>query len=90
MTLNETINQIYDLTVDGIINGEKFTRKQFSEILKHFFKELSFDQLIFEITLPDGNWLVKLYKWDNKEYDYFLPDTREQEKKLYRELGIEQ
>ncbi len=89
MTLNETINQIYDLTTDGIINGKKFTRKRFSEILKHFFKDLSFDKLIFEITLPDGNWLVKLYKWDNKEYDYFLPDTREQEKKLYRELGIE-
>ena len=89
MTLNETINQIYDLTTDGIINGEKFTKKRFSEILKHFFNDLSFDKLIFEITLPDGNWLVKLYKWDNKEYDYFLPDTREQEKKLYRELGIE-
>ena len=86
MTFTDTINQIYDLTIAGFINGEKFTKTEFKEALKHWL--LAKNSYIIEISLPDGRWLCKISKFANGEYDYFLPETREQEKRLYAELGI--
>lgn len=86
MTLTEVTNQIYDLTIAGYINGEKFTRKQFKEAVKHWF--LTGKKFIIEVSLPDGRWLCKIIKLSNDEWDYFLPETRKQEERLYSELGI--
>lgn len=88
MTFIETTNQIYDLTIEGYINGEKFTRSQFKEAVKHWF--LTGNRYIIEVCLPDGRWLCKISKFANGEWDYFLPETREQEDHLYAELGIKQ
>ena len=43
--------------------------------------------LIGEVTLADGNWLFALGRYAD-EYDYWIPDTREQEQRLYDALGI--
>lgn len=88
MTLTQTINEIYDLTIAGYINGEKFTKTEFKRNMKHFFNDLGFQKYIIEVSLPDGRWLCKITKFSNGEFDYFLPETREQEKHLYAELGI--
>ena len=40
------------------------------------------------IGLPDGDWLLKIYKYSDKEdgYDYFIPENREEELTLWGEL----
>lgn len=88
MTLTEVTNQIYDLTIAGYINGEKFTKKLFNRNMHHFFNDCGFTKWIIEVSLPDGRWLCKISKLANGEYDYFLPETRKQEERLYAELGI--
>lgn len=80
MTRNDMTNQIYDLS-NGIINGEKLTKTLFTKMVKDHFD--LFNELTLKLTLPDGDWFCKIHKWDNKEYDYFIPDTREQEKKYF-------
>lgn len=42
MTLTEVTNQIYDLTIAGYINGEKFTKKEFNHNMHHFFNDCGF------------------------------------------------
>jgi hypothetical protein len=86
MTLTEVTNQIYDLTIAGYINGEKFTKKEFKDAMHHWF--LTKSQFIIEVSLPDGRWLCKIAYIGNGEWDYFLPETRKQEERLYAELGI--
>lgn len=86
MTFNETINQIYNLTIAGYINGEKFTKAEFKDAVKHWF--LTGDHFIIEVCLPDGRWLCQINKFTNGEWDYFLPETRKQEDHLYAKLGI--
>ena len=84
MTLHEVANQIHDLTA-GTINGEHFTKTEFNTTLRRWMG--LGEQMIFELTLPDGRWLCKVYEIRDG-YDYFLPDTREQERELYKELGV--
>lgn len=86
MTITTIANQIHDMAIAGYINGEKFTKKELSSCLRTWLKTK--DQHIIEVSLPDGRWLCKVYRYAKNEYDYFLPDTREQERRLYAELGI--
>ena len=88
MTINELTNQIFSLTSGNIINGEKFTKAEFKRNVHHFFEEINFEKYIIMIVLPDGEWLCKITMFAKGEYDYLLPDTREQEDKLWAELGV--
>ena len=38
-----------------------------------------------EVNLPDGPWLVRIFRVGD-EFDYLIPDTREQESVLRYEL----
>ena len=87
MTLREVSNQIYSLMVGGKANGERFTKETFYRACRAWLKG-SEKSYIMEVTLPDGDWLCKVYEWKDGDFDYFLPDTREQEERLYKELGI--
>ena len=88
MTLKETANQIYGLTIAGYINDVKFTKKEFQNYMDHFFKHIGVKKHIIQIALPDGKWLCKITEYAEGQYDYYLPDTREQENRLFAELGI--
>lgn len=88
MTLTELTNQIFSLTIANYINGEKFTKAEFKRNIHHFFEEINFERYIIEVCLPDGRWLCKITMYAKGEYDYYLPDTREQEDRLWAELGV--
>lgn len=89
MTLTEVTNQIYDLTIAGYINDVKFTKREFHDYTKHFFNHVGVQKHIIQIAMLDGKkWLCKITKFSNGEYGYYLPETKEQEKHLYSELGI--
>ena len=86
MTISETAKQIYNLSLAGYINGEKFTLKRFEAYARNMLKTA--DSFIFEICLPDGRWMAKFSRFGKRsdEYDYHIPDTRQQEKQLKDEL----
>ena len=86
MTLHDVSNSIFNITVDGIINGEKFSRREFVDCVDLWFRNT--DKYFITAVLPDGEWLIKIYKVKNFDdmYDYDIPDTREDEQDLWFEL----
>ena len=83
MTLRETVNQLFDLSVGGYFNREKRTRRDLYYQLNALFNSTTSnqDKVIFEIALPDGWWFFSVSRRGN-EYDYYIPDTRDQETRL--------
>lgn len=86
MTLREVASQLFDLSVAGYINGEKFTKSQFSDALSHWM--LTGNSYIGEIALPDGRWHFEVSRFSGKASgcDYYIPETREQDKRLSGKL----
>ena len=91
MTLNEISKELVnELSVDGFINREKFTASRLNDYLKSLFKgslKLK-DKAILEIALPDGWWYMSVVRYSGKPdgYDYYIPDTRGEEKTLIESL----
>lgn len=80
MNIKELTNQLYELSVGGYFNGEKFTKTRLNTYITNMFK--SGQRLVMNIALPDGRWYFYIDKYNDNEYDYFIPDTREQEQKI--------
>lgn len=74
MTKRQLTKQIFDLC-GGNLNGSHLTQKEFSDEL------VQNGTTWFSILLPDGWWLmqVKHFEWG---WEYYIPDTIEQEKAL--------
>ena len=85
MSIREITNQLYDLSVGGYFNGEKFTKTRLNTYITNMFK--TGNKLIMQIALPDGWWFFKINKFANGEYDYTIPDTREQEQRIKDIIG---
>lgn len=85
MTLHEVSSQLYKLSLGGFFNHEKFTQKQLDNMLSANMREARSNAIpnafVMEIALPDGWWYCTINKC-GAEYDYCIPDTREQEKCL--------
>ena len=88
MTLHDVSTQLYNLTLGGFVNGEKFTKQQLEANLRRWMREPERlkikNRLVIEICLQDGRWLATVDRFDDTPdgYDYYIPDTREQEQKL--------
>lgn len=82
MTINEITNQLYNLSVGGYFNGEKFTKAQ----LKNYITDMlrTSDHLVMEIALKDGRWYFTVDRFNNHSdgYDYYIPDTRSKELRI--------
>ena len=90
MTLREVCTQILDITVDRKINDVKRTVKSFMNYVESMFRVpllgKNHNQLCFGVWLPDGGWYCYIVKLDNGEWDYYIPETREQEEKNVKSL----
>lgn len=84
MTLKDLTDMTYDLALGHYINGEKFTRDELHDCLKHWLCK-SDSSYVGTITLPDGEWYVRFLR-HNHYYDLYVPDTREQESMLIQKL----
>ncbi|MCC8157283.1 MAG: hypothetical protein LIO54_08410 [Oscillospiraceae bacterium] len=84
MTLHQVADQLFNLSVAGYFNGEKFTRERLYAHLKCFLRPEVGNAMIMTISLPDGVWYFKVnhYGKGADEYDYDLPETREQERRI--------
>ena len=87
MTINEVIEQLYDLAIAGYFNGEKFTKKRLKSYITAMFKDGS-KSLVMNIALPDGRWFFRITQYAPSEFDYYIPDTRETEKRVMAKINI--
>lgn len=85
MTKLELTTQLINLAVAGYFNSEKFTKERLNNYISKMCRNIG-DKLYMEISLPDGRWLFKITQYADGEWDYYIPDTREQEDKLTAEL----
>ena len=95
MTLHEVVNQVYALSVAGYINREKFTKKRLFDYCKSLLRDGTHNAIpnsvALEIALPDGWWFMLVQRWPRGNgYDYYIPDTREQEKVIKEKLGFKE
>lgn len=92
MTIREVVNQLFDLSVGGFFNGEKFTRKELNNYISSMFRSPSTlklkNKLVMEIALPDKRWLFTINKYADAVdgFDYTIPETEAQEAVIWKEL----
>lgn len=100
MKIEEVAKQLHSLSVAGYINREKFTLERLTNQLKTFCgrEEVDFPvgrKYVLEVAFLDGWWWCYVAKYSDAVdgYDYWIPDTREQEKAMMKswckEMGIE-
>ena len=88
MTIHEVSAQLYNLSVAGYFNGEKFTKRQLELYIANSFRPevhlKAENRLVMEIALPDGRWYFTVNRFSDKPdgFDYTIPDDREQEGKI--------
>lgn len=87
MTINEVTEQLYDLAIAGYFNGEKFTKARLKKYITSMFKDGS-KKLVMNIALPDGRWFFHITQYSPNEFDYYIPDTREAEKRVMAMINI--
>lgn len=85
MTLHDVSTQIYSLT-GGHVNGEHYSLAQLEKCISIWCRNAN-GHYIGIVSLADGDWLYELTCGDYG-YDYSIPDTREQENRLYDALGL--
>ncbi len=92
MTLHDIASQLHNLSVDGFFNGEQFTRTELEHAIRAWMRGCETNKIkntfVLEIALRDGRWLMTITKFANTPdgYDYYIPDTREQERRLLEQL----
>jgi len=93
MTIHDIATQLYNLTFDGFVNGEKFTKRGLETAIRAWMRDVSGNKIpnthVIEACLPDGRWLVTITKFADRPdgYDYSIPDTREEEARIWARLA---
>lgn len=84
MTIHDVSTQLLSLSVDKKINGIKRSTKSLETFISTMFNSplKAGNKLVAEIRLPDGSWYFYIIRFAPNEYDYYLPDTREDEEKV--------
>ena len=88
MTINEIAGQLHKMS-KGHVFGRRYTKRELESKLRLTMARRN--EYTGIITLADGEWLFSLSKFGDKadQFDYYIPDTREQETELmYRSLGL--
>ena len=86
MTKGEVLKQVYDLSVGGNFNHETgWSFLKFKSYVAKKFNSKKRQSIIMEIKLPDGWWALKIMKIRDGLWDYFIPDTKEQNNLVMRE-----
>lgn len=92
MTIHDVTSQLHSLSVGGYFNGEKFTVKQLQNCIADAFRSETTLAIahtwVMEISLPDGRWLCAIEHYNDKSdgFDYTIPESREQESRLFDRL----
>lgn len=87
MTLTQAADQLYNLSLGGYFNHEKFTADGWRQHVKALMRQPETlkipNTLVQEIALGDGWWLFSInYIPSCGEYGWTVPETREEEQRL--------
>ena len=88
MTIHEIATQLHRSSLGGHFNGEKFTKQELEHYIHNCFSKGLLrleNRLVMEIRLRDGEWLFTVDRFSNSTdgFDYYIPDTREQENHIW-------
>lgn len=87
MTKGEVLKQVYDLSVGGNFNHETgWSFSKFKSYVAEKFNSEKRQSIIMEIELPDGWWYLSILKIKDGLWDYYIPDTREENDSIYNEI----
>ena len=90
MTIHEVSTQLYNLALGHFLNGQKWTRQSLEHYIRTMFNgNLKLDNaIVLEICLRDGKWLMTVDRFSDAAdgYDYYIPDDRDQEKRIWQML----
>lgn len=88
MTIRFIASELHNLSVGGYFNGERFTKGELEAYIASMLR--TGDKLYMEIALPDGRWIFKVVRYGESRdnYDYIIPDNREQEDRFKAELMV--
>ena len=92
MTKNEVYKQVYDLSVRGRFNHQKWSFLRFKGVCDTRFEDDNCNHIILEILMPDGWWHMVIHRLrihDDVIWDYYIPDTKDEENMLRREFERE-
>lgn len=94
MTIREVSTQIINLT-SGNLNGEHFSKTRLENQIKAWLRDAEHNTIpysaVFEGSFGDGEWLFTVSRIEFKDevfYDYWIPDTREQEAELASRIRL--
>ena len=93
MTLNEITKQLFNLSIGGYFNREKFTETRLRNYITAMTRGENLRPVVMEIALPDGWWNFEIHRLPEigKDfYDYSIPENREQEKAVLGRLAAAQ
>ena len=83
MTLKEACTRVHKLALAGYINGEKFTADRFYRQTASLFQDREAPcQVWFTIAQPDGWWYSTINQYRKGEFDWTIPESREQEARI--------
>ena len=87
MTLTQAADQLYNLSIGGFFNREKYTAEGWRRHVKALMRQPETlkikNTLVQEIALEDGHWLFTIsYIPSCGEYGWCIPETREEEQRL--------
>ena len=88
MTKQEMLKQVFELAIPAKKGKRYICTKtngySFNQFKEHVDKMglSEYGSCLVNIFLPDGEWTVLLYRYAPHQWDYVLPETREQERQL--------
>ena len=83
MTLVQMADSVYKWSYGHVLNGEKHTKEGFRYWFERMFFLNDRKNVLFSMAMPDGEWFCVATHYDDG-YDYYVPDTREQEGELIK------
>ena len=94
MTIREVSTQLIHLT-HGRFNGEHFSRTRLENQINAWLLDAKHNtipnSIVMEGSFGDGDWLFTISRIELNGkiiYDYWIPDTREQEAELASHIGL--
>ncbi len=86
MLLKEMTKQMRNL---GNVNGQSnWGYKELDNYICKYLEKHG-EEVPMTIDLPDGTWMMVVGRWKEKnhyEYYYVIPETREEEKKMWKKF----
>ena len=94
MTKTEVLKQVYGLSVNGNFNGEHLSFTKFKSFVEETLDRKKkktndvYESADMRIKLPDGVWFMSITRFRDGFWDYYIPETREDERRVFGKVAV--